>query len=209
MLEENVVDGDGTVITVVRGSLPSTGFPVSLPSLESPSSNSSRQNITEEEGQMDVQNHGKADNHFSIARRHQDSKHSKDSSLSSNAPSNVSSAGSIASAGLVVWDIFRETLGRPRRHQSKDKGNHIHLEDGKRPISVNSSNSTEREAAAIAVLENVLDNFNSVSKSKNSESCLNSVQGSHKVILVATSVGISVRRFFSFLRTLVFRKKSK
>lgn len=179
ILDESFSQNDGPTITVARGSLSSTVFPVSLPSLGSPSSNSSAHNITEEEGQVDVQ--GKGNGHFSIARRHQGSKHSKGSSLSSNAPSNVSSAGSIASAGLVVWDMFRETLGRTRRPHSKEKNNH-HTDDGKRSTSTTSNSptasATDREAAAIAILEDVIDHYNPLTITSNDAS---SCSGSHKV----------------------------
>lgn len=155
---------------------------MSLPSLGSPSSSSSAHNITEEESHNDVQEQGKVDSHFSTARRHQGSKHSKGSSLSSNAPSNVSSAGSIASAGLVVWDMFRETLGRPKRPNGKEKSNH-HTDDGKRTVR-NTSNSpiasgTDREAAAIAILEDVIDRYNPHTVT-NSDAA--SISGTHKVI---------------------------
>lgn len=161
-------------------------FPVSLPSLGSPSNNSSAHNITEEESQIDVQIQNKSDAHFSSARRHQGSKHSKGSSLSSNAPSSVSSAGSIASAGLVVWDMVRETLGRPRRPHNKDKNNHHNADDGKCSISSTSNSpgtvsgqSTDREAAAIAVLEDVIDHFNPIKTSNNFDGA--SSVGNHKV----------------------------
>lgn len=149
----------------------------------SPSSSSSAHNITEEEGQIDVQIQSKVDGHFTSVRRHQGGKHSKVSSLSSNAPSNVSSAGSIASAGLVVWDMFRETLGRPRRPLNKDKSNHP--EDGKCSLSSTPNNlsssgqSTDREAAAIAVLEDVIDRYSPLKTSNPMDSASNA--GNHKV----------------------------
>ncbi|KAK4007605.1 disks large homolog 5 isoform X2 [Daphnia magna] len=180
ILDDSFGKNDGPVITVIRGSFASTNFPVSLPSLGSPSSSSSAHNITEEESHNDVQEQGKVDSHFSTARRHQGSKHSKGSSLSSNAPSNVSSAGSIASAGLVVWDMFRETLGRPKRPNGKEKSNH-HTDDGKRTVR-NTSNSpiasgTDREAAAIAILEDVIDRYNPHTVT-NSDAA--SISGTHK-----------------------------
>ncbi len=158
-------------------------FPVSLRSLGSPSSNSSVHNITEEEGHGDIQIQGKVDGHFTRLR-HQSSKHSKGSSLSSNTPSNMSSAGSIASAGLVVWDMVRETLGRTRRPHSKDKNSSHHADDGKRSICTTSSSPTasanDREAAAIAILENVIDHFNPLPPSSNNSDAP-SGSGSHKV----------------------------
>jgi hypothetical protein len=93
----------------------------------------------------------------------------------------VSSAGSIASAGLVVWDMFRETLGRTRRPHSKEKNNH-HTDDGKRSTSTTSNSptasATDREAAAIAILEDVIDHYNPLTITSNDAS---SCSGSHKV----------------------------
>ena len=192
ILDESFGQNDGPIITVARGSLSSTMFPVSLPSLGSPSSNSSAHNVTEEEGQVDVL--GKGNGHFSTARRHQGSKHSKGSSLSSNAPSNVSSAGSIASAGLVVWDMFRETLGRTRRPHGKEKSNHL-TNDGKRSISTTSNSptasATDREAAAIAILEDVIDHYNPLTITNNDASC----SGIHKVRLLF----ISLKQYSNFM----------
>ena len=182
ILDESFSQSDGPTITVARGSI-SNIFPVSLRSLGSPSSNSSAHNITEEESQGDVQIPGKVDGHFTRLTRHHGSKHSKGSSLSSNTPSNMSSANSITSAGLVVWDMVRETLSRTRRPHSKDKNNH-HIDDGKRSISTTSSSPTasanDREAAAIAILENVIDHFNPLpTASNNNDAAANS--GTHKV----------------------------
>lgn len=156
---------DGPVITVVRGSTSSVaGHPMSMPSLGSPSSSSSAHNMTEEEGQVE--------SHYGTGHRNQNtSKQSKDS-LSSNAASNVSSANSIASAGLFVLDLFRETVNRNKRVHNKEKSEH-RTENGKRPSDLGTANSqsvnTEREtAASIAVLENVIEKYNTRSSTNNS-----------------------------------------
>lgn len=104
---------------------------------------------------------------YSTGRRTQIRKQSKDS-LSSNPASNVSSANSIASASSTFFDLFHRT----KRSHNKEKSSH-RTDNGKRQSDLgNSSNQTtssEREAAAIAVLENVLENdsYNSRSSVSN------------------------------------------
>jgi hypothetical protein len=77
--------------------------------------------------------------------------------------------------------MFRETLGRTRRPHSKEKNNH-HTDDGKRSTSTTSNSptasATDREAAAIAILEDVIDHYNPLTITSNDAS---SCSGSHKV----------------------------
>jgi hypothetical protein len=112
--------------------------------------------MTEEENQIE--------DSYSTVRRPPMNKHSQEP-LQSKPDTNNSSVGSLASSGLVVWDIFRETvINRTRRQhsvKSKDNNDH-HMESGKRQSDTTISNpNAEREAAAIAVLENVIDNYKS------------------------------------------------
>lgn len=201
MLNDSFGQNDEPTISVLRGSPTSSLFPVSLPSLGSPSCSSSVNNVTEEDSSIDCNSRNKIDSHFSIGRRH-GSKHSKNSPTSSNAPSNGSSAGSIASAGLVVWDMFRETLSRTKRAQNKDKSSHI--EDGKGSMRTSMESpaiktlSPEREAAAIAVLEDVIDRFNPVTSNSNSDDATN--LGTHKVLFVIKHI---------FMQLIMFSDHSK
>ena len=105
---------------------------------------------------------GHVEGHYSTGRReHQMSKLFKGSS-SSNATSNESS--STNSTGHGILDIFRERFSRNRRPHSKERPGSDHRESGNRQSDSGASNSpsanAEREAAAIAVLENVIDSYN-------------------------------------------------
>lgn len=180
ILDDSFSHNEGAVITVVRGSSPASlpAYPMSLPSLGSPSSSSSAQNMTEEEGQME--------GHYSTGRRGQNSSKQSKDSLSSNATSNVSSANSIASAGLYVLDLFRDTVSRNRRSHNKDKSDH-HAESGKRQSSdiggspATQASGPDREAAAIAVLENVIDTYNARSSAANNTIGNGGAPGTNKV----------------------------
>ena len=147
---------------MLRGQPSLAVFPISLPSLGSPSSNSSA-HMTEEENQID--------DSYSSVRRPAIKKKSQEL-LSSNSIANNSSAGSLASSGLVDWDfrLFQKTLiNRTRRPHTKE--NNDHIEGGKRQSdasSTNSNSNADREAAAIAVLENVIDSYKSRATDNNS-----------------------------------------
>lgn len=128
--------------------------------------------MTEEEGPIE--------NQYSTGRRGQNRKQSKDS-LSSNPASNVSSANSIASASSTFFDLFHRT----KRSHNKEKNSH-RTDNGKRQSDLGNSSiqttSTEREAAAIAVLENVLENDSYNSRSSASNQSENGAgSGSNKV----------------------------
>ena len=167
MLDENFGHNDGPVITVMRGSNLAAAYPMGLPSPGSPSSSSSAHNMTEEEGQIESR--------YSTGRSDQTSGKLSKGSSSSNAASNMSSTSSTTSAGLGVWDIFRERFSRTRRPHSVERSDqHHHADGGGNPqvdsgTSSSQSTNAEREAAAIAVLENVIDSYNARSSATNAK----------------------------------------
>ena len=154
ILDDSFSHNDGPVITVVQGSPSPTTYPITMLSPGSPSSSSSAHNMTEEEGQMD--------NRYSTRRSNANSKLSKGSS-SVTSTSNTS-------AGQGVWDIFRERFSRTRRPHSAERSDHPHPEGGNQQsdsgTSSSQSTNAEREAAAIAVLENVIDSCNAARSSQ-------------------------------------------
>ena len=90
--------------------------------------------------------------------------------------SNMSSTSSNTSdrAAQGVWDIFRERFSRTRRlhsaersehHVDGDGGNEHQHQQSDSGTSSSQSTNAQREAAAIAVLENVIESCNAVRSS--------------------------------------------